>query len=309
MQVLSSITHVALFDLAESLRSKKALALLILYLLGSIAAAVLFVALLTQVEETVASEILAVASSDKPGVLSESLMESEQVLQMVTGLVGDPALAAELLSIPLLALFYGWLSLTFLPLFAALISADTISAHLADGSCRFVLFRIDRLSWALGTFFGQAMLMFGGIVLAGVGVWIVGFIGLNSFEPVETAWWIARLGLRTQTYGMAFLGMVIGASQMTRSVNGSQAMALLGLFGLGVGGAVTGSAWIQEWGTQWGSFVPVIAQSVHTLFPNAHRLTLWQPDLWTRLPGMLILMCLSVVYFSIGHRFLHKADT
>ena len=112
---MRSILLVTWFDLRESLRSRQAMALLIIYLLGSMAATGLFVALLSEIENALASS-LSVSQTDRPGAMTEVLMESEEMLDIASGLIGDRELAAELVSIPPIALFYGWLSLTFVPL-------------------------------------------------------------------------------------------------------------------------------------------------------------------------------------------------
>ena len=94
---------VAWFDLRESLRSRKALALMVIYLIGAMAATGLFVALLAEVESAVASS-LAVSQTNRPGAMTEALMASEELLSIISGFVGDDDLARELVSIPPVAL-------------------------------------------------------------------------------------------------------------------------------------------------------------------------------------------------------------
>ena len=109
---MRSMLLVTWFELRESLRSRQAVAMLIIYLLGSMGATGLFVYLLSEVENTLAKN-LSVAQTDRPGAMTEALMESDTMLEIASGLTGDPTLAEQLVSIPPTALFYGWLSLTF----------------------------------------------------------------------------------------------------------------------------------------------------------------------------------------------------
>lgn len=297
---MRSTLLVAWFDLRESLRSRKALALLVIYLIGAMAATGLFVALLSEVESAVASS-LAVAQTDRPGAMTEALMQSEELLSIISGLVGDADLARELVSIPPVALFYGWLSLTFVPLLVAFTSAEAISSQLASGAARFVIFRAQRLHWAAGKLGGQTLLMATGIFLGAIGVWIIGYASLTSFQPGLTALWLLKLSGRACIYGFTFLGLTLGISQVTRSINGSRAMALLALIVLGIGGGLTGAAEIQE-------YAPVLISSIHPLFPNAHRIDLWRPDLISRLPATFMLLAMGGAWFGVGHLIMARRD-
>lgn len=297
---MRSTLLVTWFDLRESLRSRRAVALLIVYLLGSMAAAGLFIAILSEVESALAGS-LSVAETDRPGAMTQALMESEQMVDIAAGLVGDRALGEELVSIPPIALFYGWLSLTFVPLLVAFTSADAISSELASGSVRFVLFRTDRLHWALGKLGGQTLLMTVGILGGALGVWVIGFFSLSSFAPAATALWLLALSMRASIYGFTFLGLTLGVSQVNRSSHGSRALALLVVIALGVGGMATGAEEIQR-------YAPVLIGSIHPLFPNAHRVDLWRPDLLERLPSVLMLLAMSAASFGAGHLVMSRRD-
>ncbi|MFT5684270.1 MAG: ABC-type transport system involved in multi-copper enzyme maturation permease subunit [Myxococcota bacterium] len=297
---MRNILLVAWFDLRESLRSRKALALLVIYLIGAMAATGMFVAILAEIEGAMATS-LAVAQTDRPGAMTEALMQSDELLSIISGLVGDEGVARELVSIPPVALFYGWLSLTFVPLLVAFTSAEAISAELASGAARFVIFRAQRLHWAAGKLGGQTMLMATGILLGAVGVWIIGYASLSSFQPGLTALWLAKLSGRACIYGFTFLGLTLGISQVTRSVNGSRALALLALITLGIGGGLTGAAEIQE-------YAPVLISSIHPLFPNAHRLDLWRPDLLSRLPATFMLLAMGAAWFGVGNLIMARRD-
>jgi hypothetical protein len=86
---------VAAFDLAESLRSRKVLVFLVLYVAGAIASTVIFTEVLQEIEVQLA-ETLLVARTDRPGSLTQALMESPQLLGILEGLVRDRELAQAL---------------------------------------------------------------------------------------------------------------------------------------------------------------------------------------------------------------------
>jgi hypothetical protein len=300
LSALRAVALVAWFDLRESLRSWRALAMMVIYLMGSMAATAIFVQLLAEIERTMA-DTLRVAQTSRPGSMTQSLMESDQMLEVISGLVGDASLAAELVSIPPIALFYGWLSLSFVPLLVTFTSSEAISSALASGSCRYSLFRIDRLSWVSGKLVGQVMLMVTGILAGAAGVWLIGFTSMNNFDGWDTAVWLLRFSGRASVYGFAFLGVTLGLSQITRSVNGARAMALLALLALSVGGALLVVPTVTV-------YAPVAAETARQLFPNAHKLNLWRPDLGLRASSMLMLLALGTIAFSAGHQWMNRRD-
>ena len=300
MNALRDAFLVASFDLFESVRSRKFLALLVLHVLGAVVSTLVFVEVLAEFEAVLADQ-LGVAETYKPGTMTEELMNSPEVLEVLSGLMRDEALARELISVPPLALFYGWLALFVLPALIVFTSSDAISSELSSGSARYALFRTQRLSWAVGKLGGQAGLLFLLTMLGAVGVWIVGALSLAGFDHLGTAWWLARLGGRAFVYGFAFLGLAMGVSQTTRSVNGSRAFGLIALIAVGLLAAIT--MWDEAI-----DFAPVLVPTLQPIFPGTHKLSLWQPDLVARLPSLAMLVALGLGYFGLGHLVMVRRD-
>lgn len=301
MRRLRDALVVAEQDLAESLRSRKALVLLGMYLAGALAACGIFVRVLQEVE-TVVADGLRVARTERPGAMTTQLMQSDELRRVIEGLIGDAELAAELVQIPPMALFYGWVALTFVPPLVALTSGDAIAGQLSTGAARFALIRTDRLSWAVGKMLGQAALLAVGVSLGAVGAFLVGWSGLLSFAPVDTALWLLRLGARAWVYGVAWLGIVMGAGQLTRSVPKARGLALLALVVIGTLSVVLQVDWVVE-------RAPVIADTVHQLLPGAHQLDLWRPDLGRRAIAVGALLTIGGIAFATGHLRLSRVDT
>lgn len=300
MSAFRDAALVAWFDLFESVRSRKFLALLVLHLLGAVVSTAGFVEVLQEIETTMA-DTLAVASTDKPGVMTSTLMESEEFLEVLSRLLKDPELAAELVSLPPIALFYSWLIFFALPVLVIVTSSDAISSELASGSARYAMFRTSRMAWAVGKLGGQSLLMAIMIFAGAIGVWVVAYFTLGTFDGVETAWWLGRFGLRATVYGFAFLGLALGVSQLTASVNGSRALGLLALIGFGVAGR------LLMW-DEIGEHVPSWLTTFAPLFPNTHKIDLWRPDLMDRGPAMVMLFGLGVAFFTAGHWRLARRD-
>jgi ABC-type transport system involved in multi-copper enzyme maturation permease subunit len=291
---------VARFDLGESLRSRKVLVFLVLYAAGAVAAAVIFTEVLQKVEEELAEQLL-VARTDAPGSLTDALMESPELRRVLVRLVRDEALVDALLAIPPLALLYHWVALSFAPAFVMLTASDAISGEVASGSVRFALFRTDRAAWVGGKLLGQAALLAVGLALGALGAWITGWVQLASFEPLETALWLARYAATAYVFAFAHLGLALGVSQLTRSVPWSRALGLLALVGV-----FAANGWLGRDAVQ--AAAPVLAGTARQLFPAAHRLDLWRPALADVAPAAVFLLAFGVACVAAGHLRFSRRD-
>jgi len=291
---------VARFDLGESLRSRKAIIFLALYVAGAIGATILFTELLQNIEEQLAEQLL-VARTDQPGSLTQAVMESPELHAVLARLVHDDALATALLGLPPVALVYHWIALTFGPAFVALTSSDTISGEVATGSIRYALIRTDRSSWAAGKLIGQGVLLMFGLSLGALGAWVTGYVQLASFDPWASATWLAHYAITAFIFAFAHLGLVMGVSQLTRSVPWSRALGLLSLvLCFGVHG------WLSREHVQ--ESAPVLVDSIRQFFPAAHRLDLWRPEWLDVAPGAIALLAIGLTLFTLGHLRLARRD-
>lgn len=299
MRALRDALIVARFDLGESLRSRKALVFLVLYVAGAIGATILFTEVLQEVEEQLAEQLL-VARTAQPGSLTEAVLESPELRGVLARLVNDNALAEALLGIPPIALVYHWIALTFAPGFVALTSSDAIAGELATGSARFALFRTDRTAWATGKLLGQSALLAVSLILGAIGAFVAGWVQLASFEPGATALYLGRYAFTAFLFAFAHLGLILGVSQLTRSVPWSRALGLLALVvAFGVHG------WLVR--TDFRDDASVLFDTIAQLFPAAHRMDLWQVGWSDVAPGSLMLVCLGISLFALGHvRFLRR---
>ena len=301
MTALRDMLLVAGFDLRSSLRSWKAMGLLALYLAGAMAATAGFVTFLRELENALADQ-LGVAQTEQPGAMAQELMQSPETLELLGGLLGDAQLAGELVSIPPLALFYFATTLLMLPALVMVTSADAISAERATGAARFVLSRTTLGAYVCGKALGQLTLLALGIAAAGLGAWLVGFFSLNSFQGGDNALWILRLGLRTLPWGAAWLGLALGVSQVTRHWVASLASALVMLVLVGgTGQALLHLDWLAE-------NAPLVPELLAPLFPAAHKIDLYRPELSSRLSASAMLLTLGASWAALGAWRLSRVD-
>lgn len=179
MSRLRTVGLVAGFDLYESLRSRKALALILIYVVIALGATALFASAVNRVFAQLAEQV----GTD----MVDKVMESDEMQRLVTRMTGgDEALAQELLRIPLLALFYQVVITTFMPLIMVLTSSDAVSSEIASGSARFALFRVDRAGWAIGKLLGQTLLMLVGILVGALACWGMGMAQLDRIDAANS---------------------------------------------------------------------------------------------------------------------------
>lgn len=300
MRALRDALLVAGFELGDALRSRRVIALFVLYVAGAMAAAGTFVSLLEELEGTLAAE-LGVASTARPGALTDALMASQQLHDILAELTGDPALVDALVSLPLLALVYAWAAFTFVPALVTFTACDAVAADVATGACRFSLVRTSRLAWAAGKLAGQGALLGFGILGGAAGTWVVGAFSLDGFAHLDSAWWLLRLGLRAWWNGLPYLGLAIGVSLVVRTANGARALALIALIGVGVLDTALAASRVRE-------RAPALLDTLRQLLPGAHTMALWRPELLERLPALVMQGALAAAFFCLGYAIFARRD-
>jgi ABC-type transport system involved in multi-copper enzyme maturation permease subunit len=293
MSRLRTIRLVAGFDLHDSLRSRKAIALLLLYLIVALAGSAIFASWFNLAWEKLTERFGAEGS--------EKLLASDELAQFVaeTLRIGKD-LAKELLAVPPLALWYLALATNAMPLVVVLTSSDAISSELSSGSVRYALFRTDRLSWALGKLLGQAALMTIGVFLGAVGAFLLGAAMLDRFDALSNALWLLQMSGRATVYGFSYLGVALCVSQLVRGNGAARGLGLVLVIVLAAGGSMLGG--LVERGA------PTIVDVIRQAFPNAHGSALFMPDLADRVPAMIALVIIGLGFFAIGHLRFARRD-
>ncbi|MBX3130340.1 MAG: ABC transporter permease subunit [Polyangiaceae bacterium] len=281
-----SIRLVASFDLLESLRSRKAVVLLALYLLGALGASAIFIRVLSVIRERLEEQV-------GQAVDVKELMASPGMTRLVGALAGDADVAGAIVTIPPLALFYGWLAMNFVPLLVLFTSADAVAGDVSSGSVRYSLFRTDRFSWAFGKLVGQTTLMSLGVLVGALGCFVMGLVWLDGMPAGDTALWLLRISGRAIVYSFAYLGMVMCASQLTRTHARAGGLALAIMFLCSLGGRVLSAEPIEE-------SAPELFGALVKLFPNGHHLALWHPGLGQSLGAMAGLLIIGLGFFALG---------
>lgn len=299
MNALCRICLVAANELADSLRSRRVLVVLLLYAACAAIGVYLFTIFLNRVETHLA-EAMGVSVSAKTGSVTATLWESRPFRRMIIGLIGDRDLAERLLAYQPLVLFYGWLSFTFIPMLVIITSSTRIAEEIWLGSVRFTAFRVSRLQWIIGKFLGQAAQAFVALLLGGVAALIVGCFRIDALDKAAAAAGMLLFSVKGWVYALAFLGLALGISQLCSSPNIATALGIFALVAIAILAIMADHYASDGWRRIW-DFVAVLT-------PSGHRLDLWWPDLAHGFQAFVFLAALGTAYLLAGFARFHARD-
>lgn len=297
MPDLSKLKVVARFELLEALRSRLVVVVLTLYGAGAAIGSLLFLKTMAAAEGA-ARHALAQSTGADPGSLPDDLVRSH-ALPIAASLVKDAAIRQELVRMPPLSIFYGYMALVLVALLVLATSAGTMASDLAAGTARFTLFRCDRLTWALGKLVGHEIVLAAGLACGAILAGVVGAWHERSFDP--TTWlWLLRTSFRAWIYGTAYLGIFSGLSLVARSAMGARVMGLFALIGLGIGHALLASDYVK-------ARIPLLSH-LSVVFPAAHRQALWSAEWGSYLLSIVALLAIGALGFGAGYRAFEQRD-
>lgn len=295
---LRDVLIVAGQELAESIRTKRAILLLILFGGCTVLGTVLFTTALINVEK----EFVTVIGLEQgaPGGATTALWKSKNFQNILVGMVGDRDLALALLRFTPIGLFYGWLMLLLVPWLVAMTSSSRIAEEIWSGSARFVLCRTTRLAWLFGKHVGQSLLLFVALLLTIAAAWATGYLKLDSFDGAATFRDMLLFAPKAWVYGLAYLALVGGISACCRSPGIAN---VLGLAGLLLSQALYGIARHQA-GEGWRR----VLDAGLNILPQHFCFELMRPE-WSRaLPAAVFLFALGCGYLLLGYARLARRD-
>lgn len=296
---LRAVVTIAGNEWADSLRSRRVLVMILLYVAGAVTATLVFLSLLKGIEQQLV-ETLGLTASAATGGVTATLWKSTNFRMMLIHLIGDRDLAVTLLDIPPLGLFYAWLSFTFAPLLVMLTSSSRIAEEISTGSIRYIGFRCSRLQWIIGKFTGQALQLLAAMLLSAAGAWLTGLFKMHSFEPLATLVSMLIFTMKAWLYALAFLGLATAISQLFTSPNLALAMGFLALILVSILSSISthfaGDGFRRLW------------DILNVLTPQAHRLDLWRSQASSVIPAALFIVALAWAYLFAGYARFSRRD-
>lgn len=212
---------VAGFDLRESLRTRRAVVLVLLYLLIACAASGIYVQIVREVTSRMDAFGMQAELAETAALQDEGY---RMLLLFFAG--GDGVLADHLATYPVMVLIFAWTSLAFLPWFIALTSYDQIAGDLHQRTIRYAALRTTRGAYVSGKLLGQAALLAGVAGLGMLPVFVIGAIYLPDFDALATIVALLSTWPITVVCALGFLGVVSLGSQLCRTPGAARAAAL-----------------------------------------------------------------------------------
>lgn len=286
------------FELADAVRSRRAAVVLILYLAAAILSTNAFVSTIQRLETQLADLLQLDAGS--PGALADALWKSAHFRKMMTSMIGDSEVSQGLMSMPPIALLYGFLSFFWTPFFVLLTASPRVAGDVWSGAVRFVLFRTSRPAWILGKVAGQAGLLLLAITLSAAGAWCLARFRLEGMDGGAAAHGMALMAGKTWVYSLPFLGLAIGISQLVRSPNTANAIGFIAWLGTGVLGFLGKHFAGEGWRSLWDVAVMLV--------PQGYQLDLWRLDFFSVGTASVYLIALGGAYLAAGFAVFSRRD-
>jgi hypothetical protein len=131
-RLLRDVAVVAWQELADALRSRRALVVLLLFFLGSVAGTLLSIKFIHTVEKSL-SGVLGLEAGTGTGGTTATLWKSQWFRSTVTNMVDDKSLAEALLNVPPLSLFFSVIAFLFTPMLVMLTAAPRLAEEIWSG--------------------------------------------------------------------------------------------------------------------------------------------------------------------------------
>ena len=298
MSALLRVVRVAGLELHVAMRSRRALVVALLFISVTGAAMYGTVSAFAAMEREV-SAALGLPVPDAAGTVTMTLWRSKPFMHIVSHLVGNQLVFADLTGQHPVVLAYAvFLLFHLVPFLTLLVSAPRIAEDLRSGAARYLLVRTTRMEWTLGVFFGEALLLavallLGALAAWGVALWQMAGMSAAALLPSLLDW-----SVRAWIYAFGWLGLFLGVSHFSRSGGKATALCILVLLGA------------VAWPRMLANFADSFAGLVHLdlLAPSASKTLLWRRTPSAFLQGCVQLAALSFLFLSLGAAVFRRRD-
>lgn len=296
---LARVWRTALFECACAVRARRALVILVLYLLASVGCMYGTVGACAKLEEEL-TKVLQVPGTGRTGAVSEELWQSGPFRRMVRTLVKDKLVYERIVGIHPVELVYAWFVFLFVPLLAVLTAGNRVAEEIGSGAVRYAIVRETRAEWAAGKYIGQLLLTGGAIAAGALGAWIVALCrlsggGVTGLLPAMLGW-----GLRAWIYSVAWIGLALGVSHLTKSGARATAFGVCAITGCGIWpGLLALLQRVYE--------LPEL-EVLDALVPSGARCYLWRGGVEPLVCAFFHLAVLGAAYLAVGYAVFRRRD-
>jgi len=300
MRALWHIGQTALGEWGGAIRSRRALVLLVLYLGAALLCMNGTISVLGKMETELAA-VLQLPDTGETGVVSASLWKSRPFNRLVRSVVGESPVLDDISGRHPVELIYAWFVFLCAPLLTVLVAGTRVSEDLRSGAVRYMLVRETRLEWSVGKYLGQAIMIAVALVVSAMGAAVVAFCRLPSGTAASLFLPLLNWGLRAWIYSLAWLGLALGISHLTRSPGRATS---LGIVAIGLFGALPT---IMDFLCAFKG-APGVLTHLRMLVPAGAEMSLWRFSSVPLLTGSFHLVILGLTYLMAGAAFFCRRD-
>ena len=298
---LRRVLQCARFELFDALRSRRALVLVILYLIVSLLTMAGTISALGKMESQLAETLGIEQVEGKSGIVSVTLWKSKPFQRIVRHAIRNSPVYDDLVGRHPAELLYAWLVFLFVPLLTVLFTSNRAAEDVRSGAVRYMLTRVTRLEWTLGKYLGNALLVLAGLLVGAVAAWCVAAWKLSGADipallPAMLGW-----SFRAWLLALAWLGLALGVSHGFRTPAKADGLALVALFAF----SVTPKA-IEFFAAR--NAVSGKLSVLVNLFPSAVEDALWRASFAPVAAAGVWLLALGLLYLSVGHGCFARRD-
>jgi ABC-type transport system involved in multi-copper enzyme maturation permease subunit len=300
MNSLRRIWHTALWEWSGAIRSRRALVIILLYLAAALLCMNGSISILGKMEKELAV-ILQLPQSESTGVVSASLWRSKPFNKIVKSVVGEGPVLDDISGRHPVELLYAWFAFLCAPLLAVLVCGTRVSDDLRSGAVRYMLVRESRIEWSLGKFIGQILMVAIAFAASSFGAAAIAFCRLSPGTAAELLPAMINWGMRAWIYSIAWIGLALGVSHLTRAPGRATA---IGIFAICIFGALPPLMEFSQSFLGW----PAIVGQVRMIVPSGPETQLWRSSAVALLTGSFHLVTLGLVYLMAGVSVFSKRD-
>ncbi|HQC45893.1 MAG TPA: ABC transporter permease subunit [Myxococcota bacterium] len=267
--------NIAKFDLWTAIRTKRAVAAIVMYSLGALITAIVLV----KIEASVGNELAQLKTVDKSVAAASGATDTQLETTLSTFVGGDIETARQILGMPLVILGFFWMSLTFLPFLILLVSHDIVNVEVRNRSARYVLLRTSRGALLTGKMISHGLLFLGVTIFSNAALFFYAWYYSPGFQPLPSLLLLLRIWILIIPF--AFCWMAFTAMISAFVDNG-----LLALIVAGIGMALLGILSLND--------------SLAFLAPNHYKLWLWKSGvLWPAL-GSGVFILFGLIFTAVA---------
>ena len=297
---ISRVFSVAVADISSSLRSRRAIVMILLFAAVSALVAYALVSAFSAIEREVVAA-LGLPPADNPCAVTATLWKSRPFMRFANGVAGGSLVFADIVGRHPLVLAYAFFMFSTVAMLTLLVSAPKIADEIRSGAARYWLVRTTRDEWSLGKFLGETLLVAVSLSVGSVAAWSVvavrlpGTTGAVLFPDFID--WTARAAV----YAFAWLGLFTGISHMARSGGKAVAFSLM---------AVIAMAALPTALNNLAEAYPFLSfvNGLDVLVPRSAMSLMWRRTPAAFIRGAVHLSAIAFLYAGIGAAVFRRRD-